>query len=559
MGKSSRWFLSFIGVKSSKSSSSSSKEKISSFEERKSEESSKKKPRERRRWSFGRSSAKDSAVADAVRKSDDQRRHSHHHPLHDFDISDSLSFEKDQSKHAIAVAAASAAAAEAAVAAAQAAAAVVRLTSTGGSFRGCVSLEEWAAVIIQTGFRGYLARRALRALKAVVRLQALFRGHLVRKQAALTLHCMQALVKVQARARARRASDEGLPPQQQLRHRRQQHQQDVRPRKSVDGWDTSARNVDDLQCKFDQKQIGLLKRERALAYAYGHQSGANNLGCESETSPWEWSWLERWMAAHPWETQGGGPPAEESTRSAPDAAQQDRSSESSAKVVEIDSARFSKRRPRRKSGLSSESITFDTNTWSTSPPPNRPAEKQQLYAASFDRFSNDVQEKIYSAFVGDYDDEDSFLSTAKSSPAFSTTGSKTTKSNAFLSNRSEQHQADELYSYNYDGFPSYMASTKSTKAKSRSQSAPKQRPSSSSERQQHHSRKRNSLSGLDMRPGNGNFGGSSRHHQQRQQQISPARRNSNSNRGAFTGPLSLDRSWMSLRDAGGDFRRPFRP
>ena len=49
------------------------------------------------------------------------------------------------------------------------------------------------------------ARKALRALKGLVKIQALVRGYLVRKQAAATLHSMQALVRAQATIRSQKA------------------------------------------------------------------------------------------------------------------------------------------------------------------------------------------------------------------------------------------------------------------------------------------------------------------------------------------------------------------
>ncbi|KAK8602284.1 hypothetical protein V6N13_058072 [Hibiscus sabdariffa] len=113
--------------------------------------------------------------------------------------------EKEQNKHAIAVAAATAAAAEAAVAAANAAVEVVRLTSHGRGNMFGGGRERRAAVKIQTSFRGYLARKALRALKGLVKIQAIVRGYLVRKQAAATFHCMQALIRAQATIRSRKA------------------------------------------------------------------------------------------------------------------------------------------------------------------------------------------------------------------------------------------------------------------------------------------------------------------------------------------------------------------
>ncbi|XP_047962333.1 protein IQ-DOMAIN 23-like isoform X1 [Salvia hispanica] len=115
----------------------------------------------------------------------------------------------DANKHAIAVAAATAAVAEAALAAAQAAAQVVRLTSGSGSGRTAPNIADrrsvLAAVKIQSAFRAYLAKRALKALKGLVKLQALVRGHIVRKQSADMLYRMQTMAKIQARASAHRS------------------------------------------------------------------------------------------------------------------------------------------------------------------------------------------------------------------------------------------------------------------------------------------------------------------------------------------------------------------
>ncbi|ONK67281.1 uncharacterized protein A4U43_C06F18510 [Asparagus officinalis] len=164
--------------------------------------------------------------------------------------------------------------------------------------------EEWAATVIQTAFRAFLARQALRALKGLVRLQALVRGHAVRKQAAITLHCMQALVRVQARVRARRVR---MTLENQIG---QQHLVlGARVREIEEGWCDGVGSVEDVQAKLLKRQEAAVKRERAMAYALTHQWQAGSKqravpeGFEPDKNNWGWKWLDRWMAARPWENR----------------------------------------------------------------------------------------------------------------------------------------------------------------------------------------------------------------------------------------------------------------
>ncbi|KAJ8760739.1 hypothetical protein K2173_017852 [Erythroxylum novogranatense] len=66
------------------------------------------------------------------------------------------------------------------------------------------AVEEAAATRIQAVYRSHLAIKALNALKALVKLQALVRGYLVRKQAAATMRGMHALMAIQVKARCQR-------------------------------------------------------------------------------------------------------------------------------------------------------------------------------------------------------------------------------------------------------------------------------------------------------------------------------------------------------------------
>ncbi|KAK9741501.1 hypothetical protein RND81_03G110800 [Saponaria officinalis] len=212
----------------------------------------------------------------------------------------------EQDKHAYSVVVATAAAAEAAAAAAQAAAEVVRLTTV-SRFAG-KSKEEISAIKIQTAFRGYLARRALRALRGLVRLKALVEGQSVKRQAATTLRCMQTLARVQSQIRSRRIrmSEENLALQRQLQLK---HETELEKFRMGETWDDSPQSKEQIEANLQSKQEAAMRRERALAYAFTHQQlrknnrNSNPTFMDPNNPQWGWSWLERWMAARPWESR----------------------------------------------------------------------------------------------------------------------------------------------------------------------------------------------------------------------------------------------------------------
>ncbi|WVY93370.1 hypothetical protein V8G54_032458 [Vigna mungo] len=103
-----------------------------------------------------------------------------------------------------------------------------------------------AATKIQAGFRSYLARRALHALRGLVKLQALVRGHLVRKQTTATLRGMHALMAIQVRARIHRiqmAEEVNLLVKQPPQHRVVAHFRDLITEENKDSKDMSVEEM----------------------------------------------------------------------------------------------------------------------------------------------------------------------------------------------------------------------------------------------------------------------------------------------------------------------------
>ncbi|XWS64293.1 hypothetical protein CRYUN_Cryun06bG0173900 [Craigia yunnanensis] len=145
-----------------------------------------------------------------------------------------------------------------------------------------------AAVKAQAAFRGYLARRAFRTLKGIIRLQALIRGHLVRRQSIATLCCTWGIVKFQALARGQkvRCSDIGIEVQEK-------HLRLLQGSKSSDSFRVSVSSLvkNSSNNVIVQKLLASSPAVLCLRLQYGPE--------ELNSS---WQWLERWTRSRFWES-----------------------------------------------------------------------------------------------------------------------------------------------------------------------------------------------------------------------------------------------------------------
>ncbi|WVY99749.1 hypothetical protein V8G54_025819 [Vigna mungo] len=224
--------------------------------------------------------------------------------------------EEEHSKHALTVAIASAAAAEAAITAAQVAVEVVRLQSAHQqlnekqeqlqpvktrhdalhSTHHCQrKMEEASAIKIQTAFRGFLSRKALRALKGIVKLQAIIRGRAVRRQALCTLKCLESIVSIQSHVFARRLQmverrwDCG-------EHEDMEGSRDKIIRMDSNSerrWDDSILLKEEVDGSCMGKKEAVVKRERVKEYSFNHRKSAES---ERDKINGRWRyWMEQWV------------------------------------------------------------------------------------------------------------------------------------------------------------------------------------------------------------------------------------------------------------------------
>ncbi|XP_010061027.2 protein IQ-DOMAIN 32 [Eucalyptus grandis] len=153
------------------------------------------------------------------------------------------------------------------------------------------NVDEATIIFIQATIRSFLAYKALLKLKSVIKLQSAVRGHLVRSHAVGTLRCVQAIVKMQALVRARRARQltEGMFVEKNA---------DVKQKR--DGINLKALEMENA----NKPSAAYISIEKLLSNRFARQllnstpkEKPINIKCDISKSDSTWKWLERWMSA----------------------------------------------------------------------------------------------------------------------------------------------------------------------------------------------------------------------------------------------------------------------
>ncbi|TVU16457.1 hypothetical protein EJB05_40023 [Eragrostis curvula] len=126
---------------------------------------------------------------------------------------------------------------------------------------------ESAVIVIQSGIRTSIARQELSNYKDIVKLQAVIRGHLVRRQAAESLQCLLGIVKMQGIVRAHQAQQSAGKFQDTVLH---------------------PSNEKLLSNGFALKLMDNMSTSKST-----------HIKCDPSESDATWKWMERWTSLIP--------------------------------------------------------------------------------------------------------------------------------------------------------------------------------------------------------------------------------------------------------------------